>query len=103
MRFVLGALSLAFIAATPGPAHADMELLRKKNCFACHGIDKRKDGPTFAEIAAKYVGDSGAVERLAKRIQVGGSGVWGEGLMPPQPQVSDADAVVLAKFVLSLK
>jgi len=85
------------------PAFADKDLLMKHNCFACHGIDKRKYGPKLVEVAGKYANTADAVPMLAKKIQTGGSGVWGEDIMPPQPQVSDADAKALAEFILSLK
>ena len=42
-------------------------------------------------------------EKLAKKIKSGGSGVWGEDIMPPQPHVSNEDAIALAKYILSLK
>ena len=84
-------------------AFADKELLQKNNCLACHGIDKRKYGPKFVDVAAKYGSEADAVQMIAKKIQAGGTGVWGEDIMPPQPQVSDADAVALAQFILSLK
>jgi len=84
-------------------ARADSDLLQKKNCFACHYMDKRKYGPNFKEISIKYANDSNAVVILAKKIKLGGGGVWGEDVMPPQPQVSDAEAQTIAKFVLSLK
>ena len=66
-------------------------------------MDKRKYGPNFKEISAKYAKDSSAEELLTKKIKAGGAGVWGEDMMPPQPQVSDAEARVIAKYVLSLK
>ena len=91
------------LAAAAQPASADYDLLVKSNCLACHYIDKRKYGPKLMEVAAKYANDPNAVERLAKKIKAGGSGVWGEDVMPPQAQVSDADALTLAKYVLSLK
>ncbi len=84
-------------------AHADYDLLVKSNCLACHYVDKRKYGPKLNEVASKYKNDSKAAEKLAKKIKLGGSGVWGEDVMPPQPQLSDADALKLAKYVLSLK
>lgn len=91
-----------------GHAHADdrellTELLTKNNCTACHFIDKRKYGPKLKDVAAKYANDEGAVEKLAAKIKAGGTGVWGQDVMPPQPQVSDEDAVALARYVLSLK
>lgn len=103
MKLIPGALALVFLAGSVSPVYADQELLQKNNCFACHGIDKRKYGPKFVEVAEKYAGDSNATAYLTKKIKAGGTGVWGEDQMPPQPQVSDADALALAKFVLSLK
>jgi len=84
------------------PALADKDMLQKNNCFACHSIDKRKYGPKLVEVAKKYAGDTDAAQVLARKIQAGGSGVWGEDIMPPQPQVSDEEALALAKYILSL-
>ena len=71
--------------------------------LACHQIYKRKYGPSLKDVAVKYARDSKAAAKLAKKIRTGGSGVWGQDVMPPQPQVSNADAMVLAEYVLSLK
>jgi cytochrome c len=90
-------------SATAGPAFADQALLQKHNCFACHGIDKRKYGPNLNEVAAKYAKNPKATELLARKIRKGGTGVWGKDVMPPQATVSQADARTLAKFILSLE
>jgi len=88
-------------------AYADTEQLKKlmqaNNCMACHQIEKRKYGPQFIEVAEKYSSDKEAVGKLAAKIKAGGSGVWGEDMMPPQPQVSDSDAKSLAQLILLLK
>jgi len=78
-------------------------LLNRNNCSACHLIDKMKYGPVLQEVAAKYSGDPSAVERIAAKIKSGGSGVWGEDMMPPQPNVSDADAKKMAELILKLE
>lgn len=91
------------LLACAGPVRADQDLLIKKNCLACHQIDKRKYGPNFKEVAARYADQKNAVDVLARKIRRGGTGVWGEDVMPPQPQVSAAEARTLATFVLSLK
>lgn len=91
------------LLACAGPVRADQDLLIKKNCLACHQIDKRKYGPNFKEVAARYADQKNAVDMLARKIRRGGTGVWGEDVMPPQPQVSAAEARTLATFVLSLK
>ena len=79
------------------------KLMQTNNCVACHQIDKRKYGPNFYEVAEKYQGDSTVESKLAAKIKAGGTGVWGEDYMPPQPQVSDADAKSMAQLILSLK
>lgn len=71
--------------------------------MACHQIEKRKYGPQFNEIGSKYTGDNAAVAKLAAKIKAGGTGVWGEDIMPPQPQVSDNDAKTIAELILALK
>ena len=38
--------------------------MKKSNCFKCHAIDKKKDGPSFRETAAKYKGKADAEEKL---------------------------------------
>lgn len=88
----------------PAVSEADAtQLAKKNNCFACHAIDKKVIGPAFRDVAAKYRGDSGAEARLSDKIAKGGSGVWGVMVMPPSPQVSEADRKILARFVLTLK
>lgn len=88
-------------------AHAEHEelkgMLNRNNCSACHMIDKHQYGPILQEVAAKYKGDAGAGARLAAKIKSGGSGVWGEDMMPPQPHVSDADAKKIAEMILKLE
>ncbi len=107
MRHAIAVLLITGLACSAKPVHADTEqlqtLLQRNNCTACHLIDKRKYGPKLVEIAEKYAGDDGAVDKLAARIKEGGTGVWGEDIMPPQPHVSDADARAMAQLVLSLK
>ena len=94
---------LAATLAVAGPALADQALAQAKNCMACHAIDKKLVGPAYKEVAAKYAGQKDAVDKLAAKIQKGGSGVWGPVPMPANPQVSEAEAKKLAAWVLTLK
>jgi len=90
--------------AEPAVSEADaLQLAKKSNCLACHAIDKKVIGPAWKDVAAKYRGDTEAEARLMNKIAKGGSGVWGVMVMPPSPQVSEADRKTLARFVLSLK
>ena len=103
MRVVIQWILITGALVATGPVFADFDLVVKKNCLACHQLDKRKYGPNFKEVAAKYADQKKAADYLAKKIRKGGTGVWGPDVMPPQPQVSAAEARVLANYVLSLQ
>ncbi|WBY02361.1 c-type cytochrome [Ramlibacter tataouinensis] len=95
--------ALAATVAVAGPAFADQALAQAKNCMACHAVDKKLVGPSYKDVANKYAGQKDAVDKLAVKIQKGGSGVWGPVPMPANTQVSEADAKKLAAWVMSLK
>ena len=103
MRLTLPWIAVIGLSGAAGPVHADYDLVVKKNCLACHQVDKRKYGPNFKEIGAKYADQKNAADVLARKIRRGGTGVWGQDVMPPQPQVSAAEARALARYVLSVK
>lgn len=94
-------LSLALVAAPA--AFASQELAQKKNCMACHAMDKKLVGPAYKDVAAKYAKDKDAYKKLAEKIIKGGAGVWGPVPMPANTQVSPAEAETLAKWVLTVK
>ena len=96
-------LIAAAATALVSPAWADAQLAAKKNCLACHQIDKKVVGPSYKDVAAKYAGDKEAPDKLAQKIMKGGSGVWGPVPMPANPQVSEAEAKQLAAWVLTQK
>lgn len=102
MKFVLFPLTMGLWLAS-GAAFADDELYKTKNCFACHRIDRNHLGPAFKTIAAKYADDKTADAMLAKKIREGGVGVWGQVPMPAQPQVTEAEATTLARWILEQK
>ena len=103
MRVTLHWIAVIILLGAAASARADYDLVVKKNCLACHQLDKRKYGPNFKEVAAKYADKKNATNILANKIRRGGTGVWGPDVMPAQPQVSAAEAKLLAQYVLSLK
>ena len=97
-----------FAAATLLVASAAMadeleDMMKKNGCNACHSEDKKVIGPAYKDVATKYKGDAGAVAKLTEKVKKGGSGVWGPVPMPPNPQVSDADAKKMVELILALK
>jgi cytochrome c len=91
------------LALAAGPALANADLAKKKNCMACHAIDKKLVGPSYKDVAAKYAGQKDAVAKLTQKVLKGGSGVWGPVPMPANPQVSEAEAKQLVESVLTVK
>jgi cytochrome c len=96
-------LSAAIASLTSLPALASADLAQKKNCMACHAVDKKLIGPGYKEVAAKYAGQNDAADKLAEKIVKGGVGVWGQVPMPANPQVSAAEAKTLATWILATK
>ena len=93
----------AAVLTFSGAALADQALAQKNACMSCHGVDKKIVGPAYKDVAKKYAGDKTAAARLLAKVKSGGKGVWGEVPMPPNPQVSDADAKKIIAWILSLK
>jgi len=85
----------------PAGATNVADLARRKACLTCHGVDKRIVGPAFREVAAKYRGQPGIEARLVEKVKKGSSGAWGPIPMPPNPDLPDADARLLVKWVLA--
>ncbi len=100
---LLSALVTAFAVTAAAPALAQADLAQKKNCMACHSVEKKVLGPGFKEIAAKYTGQKDAVDKLSVKVVKGGSGVWGNIPMPANTQVTDAEAKLLVGWILTLK
>ena len=102
MKRTLLTVAISAVAVlSAAPAFASLELATKKNCMACHAVDKKLVGPAYKEVAAKYKTDKTAAEKLALKIVKGGKGAWGEVPMPANPQVNEAEAKLLAAWVLS--
>ncbi|MGV7208830.1 c-type cytochrome [Oxalobacteraceae bacterium A2-2] len=100
MVTMLAATGLASQAAM---ADAGLDLAKAKNCMACHAVATKVVGPAYKDVAAKYAGQKDAEAKLVAKVQKGGSGVWGAIPMPANPQVNEAEAKTLVKWVLSQK
>lgn len=97
------AILFAVASVAMAPAFASQDLAQKKNCMACHALDKKLVGPAYKEVAAKYAGQKDAVDKLAQKVIKGGTGVYGPVPMPPNPQVSEAEAKQLVQWIMTVK
>ena len=96
-------LCMVVSALASSSAFAQADLAKAKNCMACHAVANKLVGPAFKDVAAKYSGQKGAEDKLVQKVIKGGSGTWGPVPMPPNPQVSEAEARSLVKWVLAQK
>jgi cytochrome c len=100
-RSLMMLMAVSALASTSAFAQAD--LAKAKNCMACHAVGTKLVGPAYKDVAAKYAGQKGAEDKLVQKVMKGGAGVWGPVPMPANPQVSEAEAHSLVKWVLAQK
>jgi cytochrome c len=93
LLMVVAAASL--LASSMGYAESGADVLKAKGCLGCHDIDKKKVGPAFKDVAAKYKGDKGAEAKLTAKLK--------EGKGHMKANASDAELKAALEHVLSLK
>lgn len=107
MKAVLGiAAAAALLVAGQAVAGDETALATKSGCMACHQVAVKVVGPAYKDVAKKYVGDKGAVDKLTAKVIAGGKGVWGEIPMPPKggnTATKDEDIKKIVAWVLTLK
>ena len=79
-----------------------VNMINKSDCRACHAVNTKSLGPSFTAIAIKYSTTDAIVTRLAKKIINGGSGVWGDAMMPAHSSLPENDAKAMVNYILSL-
>ncbi len=77
-------------------------IMESLTCKTCHNLAEPSVGPAYTEVAKKYSGDGNAPTHLVNKIIKGGSGVWGETMMPANPDLKTADAKRIVAYIMSL-
>jgi cytochrome c len=106
MKRIISLGMLAFALAGGQAALAadnGADLAKAKNCLTCHAVATKVVGPAYKDVAAKYAGQKDAEDKLVQKVLKGTSGTWGSIPMPANTQVTEAEAHVLVKWVLSQK
>lgn len=100
---MVGVLVASAFASQVAMADAGSDLAKAKNCMACHAVATKLVGPAYKDVASKYAGQKDAEAKLVTKVMKGGSGTWGAIPMPANPQVNEAEAKTLVKWVLAQK
>jgi cytochrome c len=76
--------------------------IRKSDCLGCHAVDNASVGPSYVSVAQRYQGKADERLRLITKVATGGTGVWGDRVMPPHPSLSEDDRRAMVDYILSL-
>ena len=108
-KFAELAMAIGFtfgVTASAVDAEAAKALARQNNCFKCHAIDKKKEGPPWKEVATKYKGKPGAEEKLYKHLTTGPKAKFEDGHEEDHPIIkakTPDDTKNLVSWILSLQ
>ena len=97
---------LALPVAAPVDVKAARTLAGQSRCLKCHAVEVRKVGPAWKDVAAKYLGNAGAEEKLYRHVTTGRKAKFDDGHEEDHPIVktSDPDRINnLVDWILSLK
>ena len=105
-KFTLIAAAMVAPLLLVGPAHADLALATAKGCTACHSVDKKILGPSYAQVAGCYATKdakklAATKLMLAKHVKEGGAGNWGPIPMPANPAVAAEDISKIVDWVMA--
>ena len=74
-------------------AQSGADVVKAKGCLNCHDVAKKKVGPAFKDVAAKYKGDKNAESSLVAKLK--------EGKGHPKVTASDAELKAAVGYVLA--
>ncbi len=83
--------------------NANLLWLDRSGCNTCHEMQEYTIGPAYQQIAARYEKNEDNLDYLVQKVKSGGSGVWGETVMNPHPQLTEGNLQRMVNYILSLK
>jgi cytochrome c len=96
MKQIVLALAVAGVFVVgAAQAQSGADVVKAKGCMNCHELDKKKVGPAYKDVAAKYKGDKAAGGMLAAKLK--------EGKGHMKITASDAELKAAIGYVLSTK
>jgi cytochrome c len=85
----------AFALGIPAFAADPPDIFKAKGCLNCHDFDKKKVGPAYKDVAAKYKGDAGAEAKITGELKSGKG-------HPIKVNATDDELKTAVTYVLSL-
>ena len=98
-------LCLLLVAASPAARAADgaqvQASLAKDGCQGCHAVNANVNGPSYHDIAARYVDRPDARSYLAGKIRNGSENTWGAAGMPPNPAIDELELKGIVEWLVA--
>jgi cytochrome c len=94
MKVVLITAAVA-IGLASGAVIAQTDVLKAQGCLGCHDIEKKKVGPSFKDVGAKYKNDKSKAGDIVSKMK--------DGKGHPKISKSDADLKAAVEAALSVK
>ena len=103
MKRLLTALLFGAASATVGAADLGtlQATLAKYGCQGCHDLDAKVNGPSYHEIAAKYLAKPDARSYLAGKIRNGSANTWGAAAMPPTGNIDELELKSIVDWLVA--
>lgn len=110
-RRIQGLVVGTLLAALAVPAwsidtSAAEKLVNDNKCYKCHTVDRKKDGPAYRDVAAKFRNENDAVAKLIQHITSGEKVKFADGHEERHKKVKVDDPAELnnlAGWILSLE
>jgi cytochrome c len=74
-------------------------LLKDSKCFKCHAAEKKKDGPAYRDVAAKFRGDPEAEKKLIHHMTNGDKVKFADGHEEDHKKVKTSDMTEIKNLV----
>jgi cytochrome c len=103
----LGLLIAALAApAAAADAAAALKLVEINKCTKCHDVQRKKDGPAYRDVAAKFRGEADAEARITHHVTAGDKVKFPDGHEEKHKKVkadSPAEVDNLVRWLLTLE
>ncbi len=86
------------LEATPTPA--GLLDITNSTCLGCHEFKAKAMGPSFAAIGKRYPQSEATIDTLCQHVRQGSTGVWGQGRMPAQSQLTEDQLHAIVRWII---
>jgi cytochrome c len=80
-------------------ANTAQNLLKDSKCFKCHAVEKKKDGPAYRDVAAKFRSESDAEKKLIHHVTSGEKVKFPDGHEEDHKKVKTSDMEEIKNLV----